>query len=69
MPSTLIRAFSYNDVAATLEVTFASGAIYHYYQVPPDIAHQMRQAFAKGEYFNRFIRGKYRFQRMSTRSA
>jgi hypothetical protein len=63
MPSTLIRAFSYDDAASTLEVTFVSGAIYHYFDVPADVAQGMRQAFAKGEFFNRHVRGRYRFAR------
>jgi hypothetical protein len=68
MPSTLIRAFAYDNAASTLEVTFVSGATYQYYDVPAEIAEAMRQAFAKGEYFNRHIRGKYRFARASARA-
>jgi hypothetical protein len=63
MPSTLIRAFSYDDAASTLEVTFVSGAIYHYFDVPAEVAQNMREAFAKGEFFNRHIRGHFRFAR------
>jgi hypothetical protein len=64
MPSTLIRAFSHDPQTAILEVTFVSGAVYHYYDVPADVAQNMREAFAKGEFFNQRIRGRYRFARV-----
>lgn len=64
MPSTLIRAFSHDPETAILEVTFVSGAVYQYYNVPHDVAQNMRGAFAKGEFFNQHIRGRFRFARM-----
>jgi hypothetical protein len=69
MPSTLIRAFSHDPETAILEVTFVSGAVYQYYDVPDDVAQNMREAFAKGEFFNQHIRGRYRFARILKRKA
>jgi hypothetical protein len=65
MPSTLIRAFNYVETTSILEVTFVSGAVYRYYDVPAEIGYAMRQAFAKGEFFNQHIRGRYRYERMA----
>lgn len=60
MPSTVIRAFSYDPASRTLDVTFTSGRRYHYFDVPAQIAEDMRAAFAKGVFFNRRIRDRYR---------
>jgi hypothetical protein len=65
MPSTLIRAFSYDAASRTLAITFVSGALYRYLDVPEEAAAGMRGAFAKGEYFNRHIRCRYRFERVA----
>jgi hypothetical protein len=65
MPSTLIRAFNYDATSQTLAITFVSGSLYHYLDVPEEVAAAMRGAFAKGEYFNRHIRGRYRFERVA----
>lgn len=65
MPSTLIRVFSYDERTSVLSVTFVTGAVYHYFDVPAEVAQNMRAAFAKGEFFNAHIRGKYRFARQA----
>ena len=61
MPSTVIRSFSYDAEARELEVLFTAGRCYIYFNVPPEVANGMRKAFAKGEFFNQEIRGRYRF--------
>jgi hypothetical protein len=66
MPSTLIRAFTYAEATSTLSVTFVSGAVYDYFDVPAKLAHAMRGAFAKGEFFNQHIRGRFRYQRVKS---
>ena len=64
MPSTLIRSFSYDAERGTLDIVFVRGAVYRYFEVPAEIAAAMRQAFAKGEYFNAHIRGAFPHQRL-----
>jgi lysyl-tRNA synthetase class 2 len=61
MPSTVIRDFTYQPETKILEVTFVSGRRYRYREVPPNIYQEMQSAFAKGEYFNSHIRGRYNF--------
>ena len=65
MPSAVIRSFSYDKDERQLEVEFTTGRRYAYLEVPEDVAAQMRAAFAKGEFFNREIRGRYRFVKLS----
>jgi hypothetical protein len=59
MPSSVIRSFSYDPAGRRLHVTFVSGRRYAYEAVPADVYEEMKLSFAKGEYFNRRIRGRY----------
>jgi KTSC domain len=61
MPSTVIRAFEYRPERRELEVLFVTGRRYLYVDVPPQEAEGLRGAFAKGVYFNRRIRDRYRY--------
>jgi hypothetical protein len=68
MPSTVIRAFSYDPAEHRLDILFVNGRCYSYHDVPAQIAGAMRRAASKGGYFNRRIRDHYRFTRMRSRS-
>jgi hypothetical protein len=57
--STVIGTVGYSRV---LEIQFASGRVYQYYDVPQDIYEGMLDAESKGKYFNANIRGKFRYQ-------
>jgi hypothetical protein len=61
MPSSVIRAWNYDEAEQRLDVTFVSGKHYSYHEVPPRVAEGMRQAFSKGSYFNRHIRDHFAF--------
>lgn len=61
MPSTVIRSYKYNALSSTLQITFVSGAIYNYLQVPLDVYLQMKDAFSKGTFFNQQIKDRYDF--------
>ena len=68
MPSSVIRDFRYDPDARRLDILFVSGRCYSDYDVPPEIGLAMTRARSKGEYFNRFIRDRYRFTRTRGRS-
>jgi hypothetical protein len=55
----VIRIFVYDLQAKSLAVTFVSGRVYVYQDVPAEVAEGLRLAFAKGEYFNKAIRHRY----------
>ena len=59
MPSTVIRRFDYDPAARALLVEFVSGRRYRYLGVPEAEAKAMREAFAKGRFFNARIRDRY----------
>jgi hypothetical protein len=60
MPSTVIKRFDYTPETRELEVLFVTGRRYLYSDVPPAEAAAFRAAFAKGVYFNRHVRDRYR---------
>ncbi|MDR6530304.1 hypothetical protein J2800_001040 [Caulobacter rhizosphaerae] len=60
MPSTVIKAWAYAPERQVLTVTFVSGCVYDYADVPAEVAEGFRLAFAKGQYFNRVIRDRFR---------
>jgi hypothetical protein len=64
MPSTVIRAWNYDEAEQRLDIVFVSGRRYSYHEVPARIAEGMREAFSKGSYYNRRIRDHFRFTRM-----
>ena len=59
--SSVIGTVGYSRV---LEVKFASGKVYQYYDVPQDIFDGMLNAESKGKYFNANIRGKFSYQQI-----
>ena len=64
MPSSVIRAWSYDEAAARLDVTFVSGRRYRYHDVPATVGRAMRMAASKGTYFNQHIRDHFAFTRV-----
>ena len=61
MPSTVIRRFDYAPDRRELTVEFVSGRRYAYCEVPEEVAQAFRGAFAKGVFFNRRIRDRYKW--------
>jgi lysyl-tRNA synthetase class 2 len=68
MPSSVIAGFRYFSNGRMLEITFQSGRVYRYLDVPPALAEALRQAPSKGEFFNVHIRDRFAFERIMSRS-
>ena len=64
MPSTVIASMDYNLENGTLRVTFTSGMIYDYKDVPEEVYIAMKTSGAKGIYLNQHIKGKYKFEKI-----
>ncbi|MET4274986.1 MULTISPECIES: KTSC domain-containing protein [unclassified Bradyrhizobium] len=62
MPSSVIRFFRYAPDTRELKVTFVSGRLYVYEDVPPEVAAAFRNARSKGTFFNHEIRDRYVFR-------
>ena len=60
MPSNVISSFTYEPERRRLVVTFVTGRVYEYAEVPAGVAANFRASFSKGVFFNEHIRDNYR---------
>jgi hypothetical protein len=66
MPSTAIADMEYDHPRARLTVTFVTGRIYEYIDVPAEVAASFQSAFSKGNFFNDYIRDRYDFREITS---
>ena len=65
MPSTSIRKTEYDPATRTLSVWFvANGRRYDYENVPAETYADFCNAFAKGRFFNAFIRDRFSYRQI-----
>ncbi|HEY0432605.1 MAG TPA: KTSC domain-containing protein [Chitinophagaceae bacterium] len=69
MPSAVIKSFEYDGTTGTLIITYVSGLVYAYDQVPEAEYAAFRTAFSKGHYLNAHIKGKYHYRKIENRQA
>ncbi len=62
--SSNIAAIGYNQETRTLEVEFRDGAVYEYYDVPPNEHAALMNAASHGKYLHTCIRDRYRYRRI-----
>jgi hypothetical protein len=60
MPSNVISSFTYEPGRRRLVVTFVTGRVYEYADVPAEAAANFRASFSKGVFFNEHIRSNFR---------
>jgi hypothetical protein len=65
--SSLLASVAYDADQCLLQLEFHSGALYHYFDVPPSIYRQLMAADSKGSYFNHSIRGCFLHRLVPTR--
>lgn len=65
MPSSVISTIGYNKANATLSITFVSGMVYDYKNVPEEIYMTLISAGSKGIFFNKHIKGNYKFKKVT----
>jgi hypothetical protein len=64
MPSSIIAAIKYDPVSSRLRVIYISGMVYDYKDVPEEIYVVMKTAFSKETFLNKYIKGKYEFEKV-----
>ena len=69
MPSSVIADMEYNPRRERLMVTFVTGRIYEYVDVPSHVAAAFQAAFSKGTFFNAYIRDRYDFRELTANAA
>ena len=62
--STNISELGYDENRRVLEVLFHGGSVYQYFDVPPQIYNELRQASSVGQYINANIKGYFRYARV-----
>ena len=62
--SSMASSIGYDEVNNLLEVEFASGDVYHYFDVPPTTVALMWAAPSLGAFITAHIRGQFRFTRV-----
>lgn len=65
MPSTVVANMTYDAVTSTLRINFVSGLVYDYKKVPVEIYQAMKTSGSKGTYLNRYVKGNYKFKKIS----
>ncbi|PBB19963.1 KTSC domain-containing protein [Mesorhizobium sp. WSM4313] len=62
MPSTAIRTIHYDPSRRVLSVWFVpTGKRYDYEDVGPEVYTAFKAAFSKGQFFNEFVRDRFRY--------
>jgi KTSC domain-containing protein len=69
MPSIAIAAIEYDPERERLTVSFVTGCIYEYVDVPAEVVASFRSAFSKGMFFNSYIRDRYDFRKIAAARA
>ena len=64
MPSSVVSGIKYDATNQVLRVYFVSGMVYDYKKVPLHVYQAMVNAFSKGIYLNRDIKGHYDFEKV-----
>jgi hypothetical protein len=59
--SSLLATAGYDSGQSILQLELRDGAVYQYFDVPEEIYHRLLAAESKGNYFNRYIRGHFRY--------
>ena len=63
--SNTLAGVGYDARRKLLEVEFCSRAVYHYFGVPAAVHQSLLNAASKGTFFNRSIRGRFPYPRLS----
>lgn len=66
LESTVLASITYDEPTQLLLVEFRGGAIYCYFGVPLTVHEDLLAAPSKGAYFNRFVRTRFSFTRLTT---
>lgn len=55
----------YNNISHTLRITYVSGMVYDYEDVPEAVFDEMKKASSKGEYLNHVIKKNYAYRKVA----
>lgn len=64
MPSSVIGSYNYDPEARELTITYVSGLVYCYKEVPEKVFKEFRASIGKGRYLNFHIKGKFAYNKV-----
>lgn len=62
LDSEALSSIGYDPARAVLEVEFASGRVYQYFDVPLHEVERLLRAGSRGAYFSERVRDRYRYE-------
>jgi hypothetical protein len=62
-----LATVGYEAIGGLLQLEFRNGAVYQYFGVPAAVHQTLLSAGSKGNFFNRSIRGRFRYSQVSER--
>jgi hypothetical protein len=65
MPSTVIAEMAYDPTARTLKISYVSGQVYLYKDVPETIYKELKASRVKGRYLRFFVKDQYSFEKIT----
>jgi hypothetical protein len=65
MPSSVVAHIHYNRDRQILRITFVSGMVYEYLEVPEEAYQNLISSDSKGSYLNRFIKNRYDYKKIA----
>ena len=63
--SSNLKSVGFDAKTKTLEVEFIHGGVYSYFDVPEEVFAGLMKAESKGGFFQKNVRGQFRFKRIS----
>ena len=64
LSSSMMASAGYDPAGRVLEIVFATGVVYHYFDVPLDVYQDLVDADSQGRFFHTRIRDTFVFQRV-----
>jgi KTSC domain len=64
MPSSVVKKMEYKNDGHRLRITYVSGDIYDYLEVPKSVFVEMQASGSKGTFLNKQIKGHYAFEKV-----
>ncbi len=61
--SSNITHIGYDESSRLLAVRFASGGLYHYHDVPPEIHRELMESQSKGGYLAAKVKSKFKWEK------
>ncbi|WP_370459408.1 KTSC domain-containing protein [Chitinophaga sp. Cy-1792] len=58
----MVAYYHYSPARKVLRVTYTSGKVYDYLQVPATVYEALKAAISKGTFLNQYIKGHYNYK-------